>query len=357
MGALKELNNTERDWLTSDRLTNFLRRGGYLPGGKVDAVVIRSIQKHHLQFEAKYSTNAIVTAPARLILKRYEAGYPHGENEGWFYQQIAPMMTDSPAPPCFGVEIGKDAGETHVLLADLSDTHFMPSFPYEQLSLDTFQSIAARFAQFHAFWWEHAKISQDGFIKSKGSSVAHAATAISTILENERFFAEGALPQWIKQYGTRFSKEWQALCRRAIAAWANLWVRRISDGKALTLIQGDAHMNNVLLPYHPPASQPVLIDWEGWIRGIGTWDLARMLIECRLADHKRYDLEKHLLPYYHSQLVRAGITGYSLPHCIDDYRLSVLANIPHALVWENFRYLQSAMQAFVDWKCEDLIYT
>jgi len=50
-----------------------------------------------------------------------------------------------------------------------------------------------------------------------------------------------------------------------------------------------------------------------------------------------------------------GIKNYSLDDCLADYRFCVLANIPYALAWEFFSYLESEIRAFRDWACEELL--
>ena len=123
----------------------------------------------------------------------------------------------------------------------------------------------------------------------------------------------------------------------------------------MTLIQGNAQLGNTLLPRDPRTNRPVIIDWEGCTGGLGAWDLARTWIQTGHPSDQRLGFEKVLLPQHHDLLMENGIHDYSLDDCLNDYRLCVLANIPQALSWESLSYLESAMRAFRDWDCDQLL--
>ena len=50
---------------------------------------------------------------------------------------------------------------------------------------------------------------------------------------------------------------------------------------------------------------------------------------------ERMALEERLLERYQAGLAARGVVGYGLEDCRADYRLCVLANVPHALAWES----------------------
>ncbi|MEM7533296.1 MAG: oxidoreductase family protein [Chloroflexota bacterium] len=346
------LENPEQ--LTAEWLTRRLQQNGYLADGEVLSILSKPLQKQHRSLLVTYSSQVEEPLPRKFILKWYPSTYPHGVNEGWFYRQVASAMPISPAPACYDVVIDDASWQTHILLADLSDTYFMPTFPFNQLSEQQVLSIVDAYCQFHAFWWDHPRIFQDNFLKARGSEVTHAATSISVIQESQCYFADKALPRWMDQYKAYIQPEWQTICEKSITAWADLFSQRIANKKTLTLIQGDAHLNNVLLP-RQQGRRSILIDWEGWIRGVGVWDLARMLLISQFPVAKRRSLEQKLLSHYHTRLTELCVDNYRLQNCHDDYRLCVLANIPHVLAYGDPPYMESAMQAFRDWHCEELL--
>lgn len=275
--------------------------------------------------------------------------------EGLFFDQIVPAMPALPVPTCYDVKVDWESGQTHILLEDLSATHYVASPPYDRLSRETFEQVMYASLEVHAHWWDQPRIAQEDMLRVVGVGVAHEAISPEAIRANERYFAEEVLPARVDQVGERFPDEWPGLCERVIASWANLFSQRIAGGAGLTLIQGDAQLGNVLLPRDPQLNRPVIIDWEGCIRGLGVWDLARTLIQTGLPSAERQELEGILLPNYQARLAESGIKDYSLEDCMADYRLSVLANIPHALARESHAYLESAMRAFRDWECDELL--
>lgn len=345
---------TDSVQITPQWLTNALRRKGHLFQGEVVSVNVKETQKHHFALEAAYSADAPDSLPQALILKWYSGDYPYGLQEALFFDQIAPAMSAPPVPTCYDTRADWEYNQAHILLKDLSATHYVTPPPYDDVSRETFEQVIDAHAEIHAHWWNHPRIKQEDILRAVGVGVAHEAITPKTIRQNQRHFAETALPTRIEQFAEQFPREWQELCQRVIASWADLFIQRIEREERLTLIQGDAQLGNVLLPRDPQRNRPIIIDWEGCTRGLGVWDLARTLIQTELPSTVRMELEKVLLSRYQARLTERGI-DYSLDDCRADYRLSVIANIPHALVFESYAYLESAMRAFKDWHCEEML--
>lgn len=335
-------------------LAHLLTESGQIQASEVAAVHIKERYKHHCVLEVTYSPGAPDSSPRHLILKRYDREHAAGMREAIFYSEIAAAMSEAPVPQCYGVSVDGETGQISILLQNLSATHFTPMSPFDHLTPTMFLQVVDAYLGFHTHWWDHPRLRQDKSLIYSGLGVAHEATSPAAIQAHQRYFADTALPRWFDRFGNRVPREWRAVCEQAIAAWADLFLRRTAEGRALTLIQGDAHLRNVLLPRDRGAHHPVLIDWEGCTAGIGLWDLARMLI-ADLPPDRRRELENMLLPRYQRRLGEAGIENYTLQDSRDDYQLCVLANIPHALEWEGPLYLVSAMQAFADWQCEALL--
>jgi thiamine kinase-like enzyme len=339
--------------ITPEWLTNCLRRYEHLPQGEVTSINIKASYKHHFELEVAYSDDAPDPLPRDFILKWYSGGY--GTREGFFFHQIVPAMSAPPVPTCYYVGVDRDRGQTTILLEDLSATHCTASPPYRDLDSETFEQVMQALLKIHGHWWDHPQIGQESFLRDAGMGVAHEAISSETIRENERYFTEVALSAREDQHRDMFPVNWQKFFEMAIASWADLFIRRISAGTNLTVIQGDAQLGNTLLPRDRRRDRPIIIDWEGCTRGLGVWDLARTLVQTEFPSDQRMELERKLLPRYQSQLTEYGIKDYSIDDCMADYRLCVLANIPHALVWESHSYLESAMRAFRDWKCDELL--
>lgn len=89
----------------------------------------------------------------------------------------------------------------------------------------------------------------------------------------------------------------------------------------LTIVHGDAHTGNFLLPADD--GPVVLIDWQRWDINIATNDLA-FLMACQWTPPRRAALERELVEHYYRCLVENGVTDYSWPNCWRDYRESVI---------------------------------
>jgi hypothetical protein len=116
------------DQATPERLTQLLREKGYLDRGNVISVakVSRgtpvSIISH---LTLAYSDDALQSAPARLFLKTAKSEYgARGKREVEFYNTIAPLIADAPVVHCYDAAICSNADQFHILLDDLSETHF-----------------------------------------------------------------------------------------------------------------------------------------------------------------------------------------------------------------------------------------
>ena len=70
----------------------------------------------------------------------------------------------------------------------------------------------------------------------------------------------------------------------------------------------------------------VLLDWQFAGKGRGVYDVAYFLISS-IDPAQRRNMERGLVALYHAQLLRAGITDYTLSHCWADYLQSVAGKL------------------------------
>ena len=113
-------------------LTDALRRAGALRAGRVCDVVVESskptILSRIIRLRLSYDGPA-AGAPASVILKtglpeRAETGSNGGRYEVAFYTQVAAAMPEAPVPRCFDAVWNEDTKDWHLLLEDLTETHF-----------------------------------------------------------------------------------------------------------------------------------------------------------------------------------------------------------------------------------------
>jgi hypothetical protein len=143
-------------------LTEALRRAGALGAGRVCDVVVESskatILSRIIRLRLSYDGPAADT-PASLILKtglpeRADARRNPGQYEVAFYTQVAAAIPEAPVPCCFDAVWNEDTNDWHLLLEDLTDSHFTLTYwPMPPTRPQSEVIIAAR-ARFHAALWD-----------------------------------------------------------------------------------------------------------------------------------------------------------------------------------------------------------
>jgi hypothetical protein len=115
--------------------------------------------------EVSYFGKETSQAPELLILKISKsdlksANWLYGKKEVEFYNRIAKEMYDLPLVCCYDAVYLPDSGNSHILLRDLSKTHWQPPHPLPPSRLACELAIDA-LAQFHVHWWEHPQLTKD----------------------------------------------------------------------------------------------------------------------------------------------------------------------------------------------------
>jgi hypothetical protein len=337
-------------------LTEVLRRCGALGRDRVSDVAVESSRATLLSriIRLRLSYNgAAADAPRSLILKtglpeRANARWNGGPNEVAFYTQIATAMPARVAPHCFDAHWDAEASQWHLLLEDLTESHFtLGDWPMPPTLAQSEQIIAAR-ARFHAAWWDDPRL---------GVSIG---TWLDTGDAQLQIFAKH-LASFADRVGDRLSPERREFYQRLIDAGPRLNARCHSH-RDMTLIQGDAHVWNIFLPRTNGSDDVRIFDWDAWRVDVATDDLAYMMALHWFPDHRRR-FERHLLEHYHAALVRQGVTGYDRRALEEDYRLSVLwqtttpvwqaANDIPSWIW--WTHLERIFMAVDDLGCRDLL--
>jgi hypothetical protein len=302
----------------ADYLTAILRKAKALGSGRVVAARVvhafPTVLSHFHRLKLDYEGSA-EGAPRHLYLKTGLPDSPgaamdSGRREVAFYTDVAPTTPPGLLPRCFDAQ-ASDGPAWHLLLEDLTDTHFITTqWPLPPTVAETEAIMRCR-ARFQAAWWDHPRL---------GDGIGHRPS-------------DGDFDQWrawlAKQYeefadalGERLSPQRRALYEKLLAEAPRL-VQRIRDWRHLTVIQGDAHVWNCFLPKDGATETPRLFDWDGWRVAVGTEDLAYM-IAMHWYPEMRQRAERPLLDAFHDELLAHGVTGYDRRALQDDYRLSVL---------------------------------
>lgn len=342
------------DHVTAEWLTSVLRRKGHLESGQVVSVQQKAIQTHPVsvvaRLEIRCTDDAPDSVPSRLFLKttRPDLSRAMGQREVTFYDTVAAHMPDPPAPRCYDAVYSAEARKFHLLLEDLSDSHFQNEWPVPP-SVPHCEAVVDCLAALHGYWWDHPSLKD--------------LDPLPTDADLERAFrpVEETLSGFLDVLGDRVSEQGRAIYDRVVRSLPSLYSKRLVHSRGLTLLHGDSHFWNVMLP-RSGEDQVRLIDWDGWEIGCGPMDLAYM-IALHWYPERRARLEQRLVKRYHARLLAQGVDDYDWEACWTDYRLFVLRNILipmsqwsrglGAYLW--WGHLERSMLAVQDLHCLELL--
>ena len=348
-------------------LTEVLQQGGQLDQGIVTEVQVEATEATYTTIISRltltFSSDTPRNVPKQLFLKISKPDLDPtsffalaGQKEVEFYTELTKSMSGPlPFVPCYDAHYCPKTSHSHLLLADISATHFQPD-GLPLLKTEWEQYIDA-LSTLHALWWEHPQL---------GADIGHLPDEESWAYYQDLPAIEGVIEDFIAFAGERLSPKRRDLYRRILAALPNLrdrhGRRRLTEGQRLTLIHGDAHPGNVLVPIDPLKNKLRLIDWQTWDIRVGTDDVAYPMTLWWFPE-RRAALEIPLLKRYHRGLLAQGVKDYDWQDCWHDYRLSAIRaflappyfwsnDIPIELCW---RLMEISMLNFEALDCAALL--
>jgi thiamine kinase-like enzyme len=312
-----------------DHLSELLRRAGVLPQGAVTGVAVETSRdtliSRIIRLRLTYDGSA---GPTHLFVKcPRENGDPDlrefGRKEVDFYRLVAPDTPAALLPRCY--EAADEPGKPwQLILEDLTASHeALGEWPLPP-STERSHAIVAAHARFHAAWWDHERLGTLGAFRD-------------TAERADRFLARlpVELTAFADRLGERLSAERRRVYERLITAAPRL-LDRYRSHRNLTLVHGDAHVWNAMLPRDGALGDVRLIDWDAWRVDLATDDLAYMLAVHCFPDWRRRH-ERETLERYHDTLVAHGVGGYAFDALWQDYRLSALWQITTPMWQANHR--------------------
>jgi hypothetical protein len=319
---------THPDQATPAWTTEALRRSGALPQGRVLAIEARvetSYTATLAWLSLRYSKEATPAAPRRLLLKLSRSGSEQRvvgneqrRREVTFHTEVAAAMDEPPVVRCHWAVYSQETGATLLLFDDVSSTHLSVG-PTQAPALWQAESAMDALAQLHALWWDHPGLGKIGSLPSRDSVAEDVANARS---------------HWRPFYPLikeRLTASQSGLYAAVLEQMPGLW-QRLLTGSGLTLIHGDAHMANVMLPRTPADGRALIIDWQLWGISFGAMDLAHMMA-LGWTRETRQKIEERLVRRYYRTLSERGVTGYAWSDCWNDYRLAVLLRVLFMPMW------------------------
>ncbi|HEX8597768.1 MAG TPA: hypothetical protein VF952_04550 [Chloroflexia bacterium] len=360
---------TAIEQITPQWLTTLLRHEGVLGSAEVVSVRVEPMDdvwnSKAYRFGLTYSGDTS-GAPARLFLKLKSDH--HGREEAEFYQYVRSSGVDLPVlVPCFSSEYDEATGNSHVLLADLSETHFTPFTIAQFRALEVvpdpvyLQQIVDCVAEFHAYWWEHPLLGSgfaavDTRFASREGWMAGLEESGEELTAFLGLHADGLAPGLANML--------REVHLRLPALWDVYLADRIPPRRALTLINGDCYFIQFLCPNRPNEARTHMIDLDSTNAFLPAFDLMYLFTtfwtrEQRIEGGREIDALKR----YHERLQACGVAIYSFDELLLDYRISIAQNLLHP-VWDQQHGASEAywrpklsclIAAFEDWDCMELL--
>jgi hypothetical protein len=366
MAGLSDLHREARIMTTNalpaaagaDYLTDALRKSGVLGDGRVRDVdpenPHNTILSHIVRLKLSYDGVA-TGAPPSLFLKsahkdRLDPSWVAGRQVVAFYTEVAPHLPTGLVPRCFDADWNAETNAWHLLLEDLGATHMTATVWPLPPTLDQCGAIVETLARVHAKWWDNP-----------GLGFAVGTWLDAEALERQLQGFSGHFTRFIDQLGDRIPLQRRDLFDRALDAMPRLRQRYLTRRNA-TIVHGDAHVWNCLVPRAAGDGAARLFDWDSWRVDACSSDLAYMMAMHWYPDlRERYEVT--MLDRYHETLSASGVRGYDRRALTDDYRLSVLLRIttpvwqwankiPPVIWWNN---MERIMLAVDDLDCRELL--
>lgn len=316
--TLKELN---AEWLT-----NTLSEAGVLEHGHVISVKAkRTTHQSSLNYflNVKYSADTQVTAPKTLFLKlsRPER-LPLTAAEVEYYTKILAQTPYKITPTCYAAEFNSEIGAYHILMEDVSKTH--SSLPY-QVPPSSEQAIqmGKTLARLHAYWWEKPTLNTVSDLPSEAVIQRYVQKCLPGLSTMFDFL------------GDRLTPQQKRLIENLTEQWPHWMIARTQQRpNHLTLIHGDAHNANFLLPKSD--GETYLIDRQPFDWSLTCWlgvsDLTYMMVHWWYPSY-RQRVEESVLRAYHAELLLRGVENYHWEQLWDDYRLCAIQSLYVPLAW------------------------
>ncbi|MBI3158160.1 MAG: phosphotransferase [Chloroflexi bacterium] len=278
-------------------------------GAPVESVMAedaRATTADAARLQLTYAPGAPPDLPTRVFFKASQR-----RNETLFYQQVAPHMPDAPLLPVLVAGYNDEQERGYALFPDVSETHAdgegMGGVP-DEMKDAAFLALA----DIHARWWGKtaplAPLAEDIY-----------AFVFRVALDGYAAFAEAA--------GEALTAETAALYGRLLAGWPFPALAQRLAAAPLTVVHGDPHYGNLLLPRQPGGGL-LWVDWAVWHINLAASDVAYMLDWHVESDMRRIRL-------YHERLTSHGI-AYSWAEFEHDYRLTALAHLLWPPFWHSF---------------------
>jgi Ecdysteroid kinase-like family len=242
------------------------------------------------------------------------------EREVSFFSNVAPLV-DVPMPKCYYAAVDSATGDNIVALEDLKA--YRAGDQVDGVDVDGAKLIIDAIAPLHAaFWGKTDQPVLDDAMRIDTSYRAAFPPSLEMTWENcVKLFPHAIAPDVLPE--------------------VSRYVERLRDVMTLmgqrtqTFIHGDVRLDNVMFGSGPDQYPVMLIDWQAVMVSNPLHDLSYMLSQSLDVEARRAH-EHELVEYYHSALLRHGVTDYTLEQCLDDYDVGILFLFSYPLIIGGF---------------------
>ena len=174
------------------------------------------------------------------------------------------------------------------------------------LSFHRLASAARSVGMIHARYWK-----QPTLLKNRALPLHHYNLAHQTKRSLPIFLWNGR--SWLSKSEAKNVSRLTKIIGRAL---------RQAKKSPITLIHGDLRADNLLFA----GRKTILVDWQMAARGMGAFDLARLIGGSRASELPVVD-QRRLVLVWHRTLIRHGVRGYSADAAWRDYLLGVVLSL------------------------------
>ncbi|MXY43627.1 MAG: phosphotransferase [Dehalococcoidia bacterium] len=330
--------------ITADWLTDALRSSGVITTSSVTSIDAGDTSAGH-GFTGRIARLAVTYdahekyAPASIIAKfpSYDPTIRAAvtdsamsyEREIRCYENLLGNVALS-TPRRYYSACDPESGECILLLQDLAPARFGDNVGNP--SREDIESAIRAIAGFHAEFWESPRLVDMDWLPE----YAQDADA------RQRAFRQ-AIGPFLSTWGKYLRPSTIDLINRLGDSLARIRLQLSRPPR--TILHGDYRLDN--LAFDESGRGPAVIDWQAPSIGRSVADMAYFIVYC-IDPNERRALESELLKLYHSVLVEYGVGAYDFESCMEDYRLSIAANMLRTVrVGGTFDYSGDRAQALL----------
>ena len=281
-----------------------------------------------------------------------------GQREVVFYNQIAKDSFTPALPAVHNVYFDSKNSAYFMLLQHLGDTHYQHEFALPPNRMNA-ERMTRTLAACHAKWWNHEQLTGDFYAQLQVSGnwqFSNPDSCLKILQDTENIY-----PEFEAFMGDRLPEHRQNIYKTLFSNKKRL-ATLLSSSPHRTIIHGDAHTWNFLLPKEDVDEPVKLIDWQNWDISAGPRDLAYMMTLFWFQDQRK-TMQDFVFDVYLDELEKQGVSSYSREQAWTDYRTWAALNViypvwsHHYKMWPDLWYpqLERTLSAFEDLDCRQLL--